>query len=86
MSGLWSLMFGWNILHQLLLYSSAIGKLSQYIPEHCHPTAIYVQACPVSKIPMGIIFFIILLYCVGGTDCNKGNMQQMVQQSINHAI
>jgi len=23
---------------------------------------------------------------VGGTDCNRGNMQQMVQQSVNHAI
>jgi len=38
------------------------------------------KACSVSKVPKAF-------YCVvGGTDCNRSNMQQMVRQPVNHVI
>jgi hypothetical protein len=43
------------------------------------------EACSVSKVPTAIIlknFY----FVVGFTDCNRGNMQQMVQQLFNRAI
>jgi len=45
------------------------------------------EACSVSKVPTAITFVYQAFYFVEvGTDCNRGNMQQMVQQSVNHAI
>jgi len=45
------------------------------------------EACSVSKVPTAIIFVYQAFYFVEvGTDCNRGNMQQMVQQSVIHAI
>jgi len=44
MSGLGLLKLGWNILHQLLLSSEANSKWIHYIPQHCHPTTIYVRS------------------------------------------
>ena len=45
------------------------------------------EDCSVSKVPTAIIF-VLQPFCfeVGDTDCNGGNMQQMVQQSVNHAV
>jgi len=45
------------------------------------------EACSVSKASTTIIFVYQAFYfVVAGTDCNRGNMQLMVQQSINHTI
>jgi len=45
------------------------------------------QACSVHHVPTANIFVEQDSYfVVEGTDSNRGNMQQMVQQSVNHAI
>jgi len=83
---LWSLIFRWNILYQLLLSSQASGEWSKYIPQNCHPTTVYAQNCSVSKVHTAINFLTAFYFMVGGADCDRGNMQQMVQQAVDHAI
>ena len=45
------------------------------------------EACSVSNVPTAKIFVEEASYfVVEGTDSNRGNMKQMVQQSVNDAI
>jgi hypothetical protein len=44
------------------------------------------EACSLTKVPEAVSFFNNTYFVVGGTDCNRGNMQQMVQHSVNHVI
>ena len=45
------------------------------------------EACSVSNVPTANIFVEQdSFFLVEGQDRNRGNMQQMVQQSVNHAI
>jgi len=67
------------------LEHSASNGVSIFLNIVTQQQSIY-EACSVSKVPTAIIFLKPLHFVVGGTDCNKGNMQQVVQQSVNHAI
>jgi hypothetical protein len=76
-------MFGWNIPHRLLIPSQANGEWCQYIPHIVTQQQSLYEACSVSKVPTAIIFVYQAFYFVEvGTDCNRGYMQQMVQQSV----
>ena len=44
------------------------------------------KACSVSKVPTAIVFLASPLFCGRGYCCNRGNMQQMVQQPVDHVI
>ena len=45
------------------------------------------EACSICNVPTANIFVEQdSNFVVEGTDSNRGNMQQMVQQSVNHAI
>ena len=45
------------------------------------------EECSISKVPTAIIFvYQAICFVEVSTDCNRGNMQQIVQQSVNQAI
>jgi len=80
-------MFDWNILHQLYYLHRPLENVVSIFVNNVTQWQSMYEACSVSRVSTAVIFFQQPFYFViGGTDCNWGNIQHVVQQSVNYAI